>query len=243
MLVAGGGTVGRAQDGDGIAGTYSDAFRAIAALTVLTLNADSTFELSTMDPVFSYTHEWFTNQGQWSVKNGNVVLGSDRPVLEPEVRLIPGNSGEKDSITIQVEYMLRRVRNEEAVEEGPAEFDWAAICINKKGNVHHLVREKKHRICAFAPKVRHQVIVDGTNTFRIPRTHVERIGFFTYGFADIVWLDVDPASSGPFVVHVEHPVDDRRSPRQQKIIVEGNKAYFYQRNGKVNRSLAPLKKR
>jgi hypothetical protein len=46
--------------------------RYIDNISSLTLNADSTFELRTPDPVFSYTFEYYSNTGVWTI-DGNVI--------------------------------------------------------------------------------------------------------------------------------------------------------------------------
>ncbi len=222
-----------------VAGTYADGFGDFST-TTLTLRENGTFFLQTVDPVFSNTHQPYQNEGNWVKADNGIVLNPEKAERIPEIRLTERKIEGQDSITIKINYTVREYENEQQVAEKPYVFDLFTVYVNKKRHYHHLVRQPERRICVFAPKVRHQVLVDSTNMFKIAATPMQKIGVFTYGFDEPVELAVSDSGANYFEIKLMQPIDRERMPRSKKVVVKGNQAFFYERKGKIDPSLLPL---
>jgi hypothetical protein len=116
--------------------------------------------------------------------------------------------------------------------------------INKKRNYWQLTRKGlKEVTCAWAPRIRNRLVLDSDNTFRISRKEISRIGIYTYGFTEFIILKTDNPESDYYEINVTVPVDEERTPRSKKVLIRGNRAYFYEVNGEVKKHLNPLKKK
>jgi len=62
----------------------------------------------------------------------------------------------------------------------------------------------------------------------------------TYGFDRAFELDISDPKSNFIEIDIIQPIDVERSPRNKKVIIKGNTAYFYERNGKVDTSWSAL---
>ncbi|MEL7003031.1 MAG: hypothetical protein AAFN93_09895 [Bacteroidota bacterium] len=152
--------------------------------------------------------------------------------------------GLRDSIKIKINHYNEVYENEVLQERSITSFDLMTIYFNKKRKYQNLTHEDyKTGSCAWAPRVRNRVNLDATNTFRIARMDIQKIGIYTYGFTDFVELSIEDNNSDYYEIDVIVPIDKERMPRSKKVIVKGKKAYFYEIKGKVNKSLSPLYKK
>lgn len=85
--------------------------------------------------------------------------------------------------------------------------------------------------------------LDSTNTITIARKDIEKIGVYTYGLIDFVELKTQNPNTDYFEIDIVVPVDKERMPRSKKVIIRGKKAFFYEKNGEVKKSLNPLYKK
>jgi hypothetical protein len=215
-------------------GTYKDVGGSFS-ITTLTINADSTFTLQTPDPILPYPFVPYRNQGKWIMQNNEIILNPDKTPRLKTIKLIEKQIENQDSITIHINYNVQLFENEQFIETKPFQFDMFSVYVNKSRNYHHLVRHRVVRICGFAPRIKNQIVVDSTNTFKIARTNVKKLGIMTYGFAGYVELNVTDSKSNYYEIQVIQPMDVERMPRSKKVIIAGNTAFFYEANGKVSK--------
>ena len=77
----------------------------------------------------------------------------------------------------------------------------------------------------------------------MPKQDIERIGIYSYGFEDIVWINISDKTSNKFEIIVRHPIDRERMPRSKEVLVKRRKAYYYETKGKIDKWLTPLNKK
>ncbi len=226
-------------------GKYGDwTPRGEALVTELELKADGTFKLRTTDYVYPQTFKNYSNTGKWILKNGEVILNPDLKRRKPTVNITEKQIDLKDSIEIKVNHYIELYENQELIEKKSAEFDILTLYFNKRRKYKHLTREwLKEGRCAWAPRIRNRVNVDVTNTFRIAKIDIEKIGVYTYGFNDFIEIANENKKSNYFEIDVIVPIDKERMPRNKKVIIRGKRAYFYEHKGKVKKSLNPLYKK
>lgn len=220
-------------------GKYTDGIGDVT-ITELCLRKNGTFYLKTPDPIFSYTHRSFENEGIWISRNDSVILNPELTKLKTKVALIEKNTDQTDSILIRVKYFVDYFQSDSLLKREEKEFELMTVCVNKKRKYFNLVRHPHRKMCAFAPKVKNQVIIDSTNTFKIKRKDLDKIGVFTYGFDNMEWIKVFEKNSNNLEIEIVQQVDINRTPRNRELIIDGNKIYFYKRNGKVDKSLSSL---
>ena len=215
-----------------------------ALITDLELKADGTFKLRSVDNIYPQTFDDYTNEGRWIIRNEEVILNPTLEKRKPKIKLVEKQIGLKDSIEIKVNHFVEFYENEELIETKETEFDLLTIYFNKRRKYKHLTRKwMKEGSCAFAPRIRNRVNLDSTNTFRIAKKDIEKIGVYTYGFIDFRELKIKNQKSDYLEITVTIPVDKERMPRNKKVIIKGNRAYFYEIKGKVRKSLTPLRKK
>ena len=226
-------------------GTYGDWMLNGKALTTeLELKSDGTFELRTVDNVYPQTFKDFTNKGVWIVKDNDVVLNPSLKKRKPMVKLTEKIIGLQDSIEIKVNHYNEIYEKEKLVEKKNTEFDLLTLYFNKKRKYKHLTRAWYHSgSCAWAPRIKKRVNLDSTNTFRIAKKDIQKIGVYTYGFTDFIELTPKNKNSDYYEIDVVIPIDKERMPRNKKVIIKGKRAYFYEINGEVKTSLNPLYKK
>ena len=228
-------------------GIYGDWMpNGIAGTTELELKSDGTFELRTVDYVYPQTFERYTNKGVWIVEDNEIILNPVLEKREPNVKMTEKIIGLKDSIEIKVNHYNEIYENQKLVEKKETEFDLLTLYFNKKRKYKHLTREwLKEGSCAWAPRIRNRVNLDSTNTFRIAKKDIEKIGVYTYGFTDFIEISPENKNSDYIEIDVIVPIDKERMPRNKKVIIKGNNAYYYEnRKGKIDMILAiPLKKK
>lgn len=216
-----------------------------ALVTELELKADGSFKLRTVDYVYPQTFKDYSNEGQWVVEDKEIVLN---PMLKrrlPRASILGSKKGIKDSIEIKINHYVELYENEELKEKRAATFDLMTLYFNKKRDYVILTRVSyKEGSCAFAPRIKNRVNVDTTNTFRVVRKDLEKIGLYTYGFQDFLEVDIQDKEADYFEIDVVVPVDVERMPRSKKVIIKGNRAFFYENKGKVDTFWStPLRKR
>jgi hypothetical protein len=221
-----------------IIGTYSD------DITKLELKADGTFGLSTPDYVFPYTFKNYQTTGKWVSSDKEIVLNPDKTPRTPILTLIEKTIDNADSIEIKIIYQTEEYQNEVSVKKEHTDFDLLTLYLNRDKNYIHLVHSPIIRICAFAPKVKRQQVLDSSNTIKLPLQKIEKFGVYTYGFDSKKELVPQNKTSNYFEITILQPIDKERTPRNKKIILKGNKAFFYESKGGVvtNGLLTPLKK-
>ncbi len=228
-----------------ITGTYSDGTGADDAVTELTLRADSTFDLIQNDPVFmTDVPVRFESSGRWSATGGDVILNPGKVPLQTEVRLVERIEPATDSITIRINWTVRSFKDEALVNEASRECDMVEVFINKRKNLHTLVRQIRLGTCECDPVGRmNQVLGGPTNTFRIARRRCEWIGLLADGLDSLIWMPVNDVRDNFFEINVLQSIDADRNPRNRKVVIKGNKAYYYTRNGRIDTRLRSLQRR
>lgn len=225
-------------------GNYKDGGSAASTLftTELELYENGTFRLVTPDPVFTNTRREFENRGRWISRRDTVFLNPDRKPRSKTIQFSEKSTGTKDSVTIRINYFVEYFDDDRLVERERFDFDVLTLCINKKNQYHHLVRQPKTRNCLLSPKVKNQIVIDSTNTIKVPAKQLKKIGVFTYGFDAVEWLEIVDTNTDYIEITLVQPVDQNRMPANRAVIIKGNTAYFYMRNGKIDKSLTPLKR-
>ncbi len=229
-----------------VVGTYGDMILANGEFggTRLELKADGTFNLRATDYVYPQTFNDYTNEGNWVLKEGEVFLNPALQRREPIVTINEKQIGLKDSIEIKVNHYVELYENQKLIEKQKTEFKLLTIYFNKRRKYKHLTREwVKEGKCAWAPRIRNRVNLDSTNTFRMAKRDIEKIGVYTYGFTNSIESKIKNDKSDYFEIDIVVPIDKERMPRNKKVIIKGRRAYFYERKGKVKKSMNPLYKR
>ncbi len=215
-----------------------------ALITELELKADRTFKLRTTDNVYPQTFKDYTNEGQWVLKDGEVILNPHLKRRKPTVKMTEKQIGLKDSIEIKVNHYIEFYENENLIEKQKSEFELLTLYFNKRRKYKHLTRDwLKEGSCAWAPRIRNRVNLDSTNTFRITKKDIKKIGIYTYGFVNFIELKTENKNSDYYEIDVVVPIDKERMPRNKKVIIKGNRAYFYEIKGKVKKPLNHLWKK
>lgn len=226
-------------------GIYGDWLLNGEALTTeLKLKSDGTFELWTVDNVYPQTFTNYTNKGVWIVKDDEVILNPKLKKRKAIVKMTEKIIGLKDSIEIKVNHYNELYKNQKLIEKKKTEFDILTLYFNKKRKYKHLTRKwYSTGSCAWAPRIRNRVNLDSTNTFRIAKKDIQKIGVYTYGFDDYIEIEAKNEDSDYFEFDVIVPLDQERMPRSKKVIIKGRRAYFYEFKGKVKKWLNPLYKK
>ena len=213
-----------------LTGTYAD------FATELTLNADSSFILKTIDPVYPFLGTRYENKGTWTSAGREVILNPGKEKRVPVLTLKEHRIEGADSVQIQVRYYQALYKNEQLQELKEADFDQLTVFLNNRKHYRTLRHMPSFRGCMFAPKVRFQEVVGTTNTFYIAAQPLRTLGIFTYGFAKEVMLPVQSNVSNFFEITVVQPLGAERMPRRKHVIVKRGVAYFYERQGEINTS-------
>lgn len=243
MLVASAPLFGQTVDSKFV-GNYKDKLSAASTLftTELELCENGTFKLTTPDPVFTNTRRTFESTGCWISRDDTVFLNSDRKPRSKTIRFSERNTGINDSVTIRINYFVEYFDDEQFLSRERFDFDMLTLCFNKKSTYYHLVRQPKTRSCLFSPKVKNQIVIDSTNTIRVPAKELKKIGVFTYGFDAVEWFEMADKDTDFIEISIVQPVDKNRRPANRPVIIKGNRAYFYMRNGKIDKWQTPLTK-
>lgn len=225
-----------------IAGEYANELGGVT-ITKIDLRDNGTFYLKTVDPVFTNRHQMFENEGHWILKNDTVLLNPELSPLKLDVALNEKQIDLTDSVQISVKYYVDYYQLDSVVERKEREFDLMTIYTNKRKKYVNLVRYEHQKKCGFSRKIKNQIQVDSTNTFKIIRKDLDKIGVLTYGLGHIEWLEVSDKNSNAFDITIIQQVDINRTPRCRALLVDKDKIYFYRRDGKIKKSLSPLNRK
>lgn len=210
--------------------------------TSLTLNADSTFELRAGDPVFPDFTKSYKNRGVFTIDGNVVILNPDKKKRIPEVSLIEKVIEGQDSIQVKFNYLLEEYSNDTVlIKKEPFKFDMLTLHFNK--TYRNVVQTRHIRICAFAPRVRKQAILDSTGSIKLPKKKIERLAVFSYGFDNDIELHPSNPNANYYEITIIQRIDRERMPRSKKVIIEDKFAYYYEWRGKVQTSLSGLERK
>ncbi len=222
-----------AQDnGKNICGSYKDGFGDMV-ITGLILKKDSTFELSTPDPIFPYTHQNYTNTGRWTYKSQSIILNPSLKPRQVKVEVNESHFDSSDSITVKINYILEEYENEKLVSSEPFEFEMLTLTLNGKRRGYNLRNWASHPSCLLAPKVKNQVLLDSLGTARIAGKDLKSISVYSYGFDQPLVFTIENRETNCLEIEITQPIDKERMPRRKEVIVKGNNAFYYEREGKV----------
>lgn len=202
-------------------------------ITELKINADSTFELKTPDYVFPNTFTVYQNRGIWTYSDNVITLNPNQAKRHPKLLLTEKIIEGFDSVEIKINYLTEIYESEMLVSKTKADFELLTLYFNKPKNYRNLVHSAMHRICAFAPRVKKQTIVDSLNIVRIPKQKVEKLGIFTYGFEKPIELSTTNPNANYFEITITQQIDKERTPRNKHVIIKDKYAYFYELDGKI----------
>lgn len=138
-----------------IEGIYSDMG------TSLEIKHDNKFAIKLgYNPVFTSNYQNNHAEGIWSwLDNNTIVLN---PHL-PEREIIISHQEEivdlKDSILIEIDYKIKTYQNNKEISLELFDFTLLTLCLNHKKNYVNVVKNPIWRMCAFAPKIKHQTII------------------------------------------------------------------------------------
>ncbi len=215
--------------------------------TELELKSDGTFKLRTTDYIYPQTFKYYSNEGKWILKNGEVILNPELKRRKPNVKITEKQIDLKDSIEIKVNHYVEFYENQNLIEKQKTEFELLTLYFNEKRKYKRLIRKwLKEGSCAWAPRIKNRINLDSTNTFRIAKKNIEKIGIYTYGFTDLIEIElkIENKKSDYYEIDIVVPIDKERMPRNKKVIIKGKRAYFYEIKGKVNKFwLEPLRKK
>lgn len=225
-------------------GIYGDWTLGLSATTELELKSDGTFKLKTVDYVYPQTFKRYSNKGTWVSEGKEITLNPELELREPTVFINEKVIGLRDSVEIKVNHYVERYENNTLVKKELADFEMLTICLGKQRKNINLLRKAYIRKCGWAPRIRNQKIVDSTNTFRIAKKDLDKIGIYTYGFSKPIETELKNRKADHLEINVVVPIDNERMPRSKKVIIKGRRAYFYERNGKIDQFWAePLRKK
>ena len=201
-------------------------------ITDIRLNRDSTFRVDAIDPVYPYTYKRFSSDGRWAVSGRFIILNPDQAKRRPAVSLVeavvPG-----DSIHIRINYESQVYDHEQILAIDHQVPEMMTVYLNKRRNYRHLVKAPIRRVCGFSPGIKHQYVLDSTQTLSMKKTVVKTIGFRTYGFdREVTFIPTDPQANF-FEIRVVQPVDADRVPRSRQILIKGNKLFYYDFKGEL----------
>ena len=219
------------QGANKIIGKYAD------DLSELTLFADSIFDLKTPDYVYPFKADIYHNKGEWVSSGDIVTLNPLKEKRQPTVSMTEGLIRNYDSVKIKIIYLTELYENEKFVSKVPADFNMVTLYLNKRGNfqnfVHKTVNGATASLYAFSSKDKKPIMVDTTNKIVLPKQSIDRLGIYTYGFTKTIELVPQNPNSNYFEITITQPIDKERMPRNKKIIIKNQNAYFYERNGKI----------
>ncbi len=225
-----------------ISGSYSDELGGFF-ITKLELHEDYTFKLNTIDPEFPYTNKSIESSGVYVIEENKVILNPNLERRNIEITLDAVQSPNlKDSIQFIIDYQVSYFKDNKFETTCQFDFETLTIFKNKKKKATHLTRQQLNRICLFQRKIKNLIVINESNTVKLSKEDIERIGIYSYGFDEIIWIDVNDDAANNFKIHVNHPIDREKMPRSKEVLIKKKKAYFYEANGRIDKSLTPLVK-
>lgn len=203
--------------------------------TKLDLKKDGTYKLKAIK--YSYKdskYNKYINIGEWIANGKGVTLNPGLIKRTAKVTITEKQIKLKDSIEIKINLYLETYNNQKLVSKEKINFEMLTIYINKRRKNLNLRHQKYIRNCGLAPRIGHQKIIDTTNTFRIVKKEIKKIGILTYGIDKAIETKIQNTKSNSLEINIVIPIDKERMPRNKKVIIKGNRAYIYEINGKVN---------
>lgn len=170
--------------------------------------------------------------GDWTSRHDSVILNPSLGRETVRVTMREEYRGDADSITIR----LTRYSDTDVAK--PLDFRMATVCLGKRRRYSHLVEKYiPDAPCAFAPRIRKQVTMRKDGTFRIARRDFRRIGFLSYDFRDVVWLDVSDPKSDFFDVTF---IESDPTARRRVVRMHPQKAWIQEKGNQVPKRFEPL---
>ncbi|MCA6079078.1 hypothetical protein [Fulvivirga sedimenti] len=214
--------------------TYSD------QITTLKIFSNGIFHLETVDPIFPVSGEVYQSEGNWIETDAGIRLNPQFEPRIPEVALRVLDSTKSDTLELYLDYSVTLYRENEAVSSGEQNFQIITIYIN--GKPYNLVRDNIIQHCAWAPKIRNQLVIGESNVVRIPVKRIKKFEVMTYGFEKRQRIRIVQDSFSKATLSIGLFVDEERMPRNRLVLVKNQNAYFYQVTGKPSKFLTPLQK-
>jgi hypothetical protein len=115
----------------------------------------------------------------------------------------------------------------------PFAVDRMTLYINKA--YVSLVHAPIRRICAYAPRIKHQVVLDSLNGIKISKQKIDRLAINTYGLNEKVELSLTNPNANYYEITIVQPVDSDRKPRGEMLWLDGK--YLYDYDGRHRPSL------
>lgn len=219
-----------------ITGKYTD------ETTTLELKADSSFILTTPDFVFPSSTATFTTTGKWKDSARLVILNPGKEKRIPEIKLTERSIAGTDSIHIKINSFTQTFHDELLSNTTAYPFEILMLYVNSHKNYRNLVHKPIRRVCSFAPRIKHQQIIDSSNSIQLPGQQIKQLGIYIYGMDKPVFLQPQNKASNYFEIRIILPLDADRMPRSKKVMIKRKKAFFYEYRGKLRRILNPLRK-
>lgn len=204
----------------------------------LTLNEDGTFKSITT--AYSFDGPKLKNskqehEGIWISDGDEITLNPDRKPRETMVELVESSTNDSDSITVVIDYFQQSFENEVPTSINKFNFPLLEFFINKTSKNYTLIKNKNFESMLFYPP-KNKIYLDSTNTFKIPKTAITKIGIDLMGMNKIVWIPVSDKKHNHLLITAIHQVDLDSRYRSTKLIIKGNKAYQSIKNGKIDSS-------
>ena len=197
--------------------------------TELLLVEDGTFTLS--------TYGLHNHQGQWIVNGNEIILNPEKNKRYPRISVFEQVCNTSDSIEIKFHYQIETYEDETFIECTDYDFDLLAVYFNNPKHFVNVVRQQLRTTCMFSPRIRNQIIVHPEmNVIKIkqPKRRITKIGIYAPNFDQPVELDIINPQSNRFEIFIIHPIDREGIPRSKSVVIKGMRAYFFERNGKVD---------
>ena len=208
-------------------------------ITKLTLYQDSTFLLESPDPVFPFSHDFYSIQGRYVQADKGIILNAHLEEREPSVKAKFIRSENVDSITFRINYRVFVFSNESDSMRQKIPLELATIYVN--GKPYNLVKDTIHQRCLWAPKIRNQMVTGDDNRISIKREKMKKLRFMAYGLEKPVDLPIPADEYSEVIIDYFLPIDAERHPRSRFVRIKGNNAYYYQINGRNSSFLTPLR--
>ncbi len=208
--------------------------------TTLKFYPNGKFQLETTDILFPGKGETHTNEGIWTDTPEGIRLNPHMPERTQYVEFNPIDSAVSDTLELLIDYSRTVYRDNQEIRKDKDDFEIITFFIN--GKSYNLVRSPVIQHCAFAPGIKNQLIVDESNSVRIPVKRIKKMKVMTTGFDKPRSIELTANQFSRAVISIDIHVDDEQTPRNRLVLVKGKNAYFYQMGGKPSIFLTPLQK-
>jgi len=172
-------------------------------------------------------------KGRWTHHGNSIKLNENLKERDIQVDLTEGIIDSQDYITVKFNYILEEYVEEVLASSELFEFKMLTLKLNGKNKGYNFMYRKTHRMCLFSPKIKNQVIIDSTNTAQIPRKDLESISINSYGFKEEIIMKIENEKTNYLEINIVKSIDKERIPRNNEVIIKGDKAFYYERDGKI----------